>query len=150
MKAITSILNFHFNPITFTNLSEVESNNLIYSSSVILKDIVNYCDLLIQITFLETTNIPDTIQVYCYKSKTPIEKEKIESNKPAGYFSFPKHNFLLPYQKQKSNQLLIDISSDFDGRNFRIEEPYFIDRFSFFIDSVKTELSFNYQLFMRE
>jgi len=150
MKAITSTLNFHFNSVIFTDLSEIERNNLIYSSSVILKDVVNYRDLLIQITFLETTNIPDTIQVYCFKSKTPLEKEKIESNKPAGYFSFPKHNFLSPYQKQKSNQLLIDLRSDFDGRKFRIEEPYLIDRFVFFIDTDNVDLSFNYQLFMRE
>ena len=150
MKPITSILNFHFKPTDFSELSETERNILIYNGSVKLMDIINYRDLLIQITFLETNNIPDTIQVYCFKSKSPIEKEKTESNKPADFFSFPKHNFLSPFQKQKSNQLLIDISSDFDGREFRIEEPYLIDRFGFIIDTVKLELSFNYQLFMRE
>ena len=150
MKPITSFLNFHFNPTVFTGFSETERNDLIYKSSVKLMDVINFRDLIIQISFLETTNIPDTIQVYCFKSKIHLEKEKIESNKPSGYFSFPKHNFLLPYQKQKSNQLLIDISSDFDGSDFRIEEPYLIDRFGFFIDKVNVDLLFNYQFFMRE
>lgn len=81
MKPITSILNFHFKPTDFSELSETERNILIYNGSVKLMDIINYRDLLIQITFLETNNIPDTIQVYCFKSKSPIEKEKTERKK---------------------------------------------------------------------
>ena len=63
---------------------------------------------------------------------------------------FPKHIFLYPYQKQKSNQLLIDINTDFDGREFCMEEPYLIEKIGFFVDNVKTDISFNYQIHIKD
>ena len=144
METITQNTRIEFAPETYRGLSDSEKTKRIYANSIVLQDNTDYRKIVLEFTFENVNNIPDTIQIYCFNPKTKIEKEIF------AFFSFPSHNLLSPYQKQKSNKLTVDIDSNFDGENFSIENDYLVDRIGFHIDNVKSNVLFSCKTFTKE
>lgn len=141
---------YKFNPELFKGFTESEKTEIIYKNSILLQIPTNYRKITIQIIFENTKNIPDIIRVYCFKTKTDIEKEVLYLDAPDDFFNFPKHNLFYPNQKYKSNELIIDVISDFDDGKFIRKEPYLIDRIGFFIDGVDEEICFKCEVFGKD
>ena len=104
MKQITKELEFHFNVDKYIGDSQNERDMAIYSEAIVLPNNVDYRNLLIQIKFGDSKNIPNKIKIYCFKPKTELEKSKLSKNKPCTFISFFKHNIQSVFQKQKSKQ----------------------------------------------
>ena len=147
MIPLTKNTEYTFKPELYRDLPDNEKEKLIYKNSILLQTPAVYRKITIQIIFNNIDNIPDTIQIYCFKTKTDVQKETLYHDVPGEFFSFSKHNLLYPSQKYKSKELLIDVISDFNDNNFIRKEPYLIDRIGFFVENANVEVEFGCEVF---
>jgi hypothetical protein len=126
-----------FQPEQYKDLSDKDKERKIYENAITLPEKLNYRKIALTITFDNTSNIPDTIQVYCFNGMI------------VSSFQFPVHNVLSPYKIHKPNRLTIDIDKHFEDGEFLRNAGQFIDRIGFCIDNITDGVKFTCQTFMK-
>ena len=144
MKEITPVIILDFFPYNFHDLLELEKPKLIYKSSLKLDKVTNYIHMYLRIKFIETYNLPDRFQLFCFKPKTQNEKEILDDDTPGGYFTSYVDYPQLPNKNIKSNVLNLSVNSlvDFSDEGSQIERI----SFDFGVKNIKLK----YQFFSNE
>lgn len=119
-------------------LSDLEKTKLVYSESIILKNVINYNKVVLEIQFENVELIPEQIIVYCFEENSTVEKELFHS------FKFTVNKDINPYQIKAPEKLIIDIT-ELTKRKFT-----FIERIGFYIENLNEDLVFNCNIFEKD
>ena len=75
MKKIIEKARIEIKKNSTSELSGSEKTKLVYSQSIILKDVINYNKIVVEIEFQNVESTPEQIIVYCFEENSNLEKE---------------------------------------------------------------------------
>lgn len=138
MKKLTEKIRIEIKKNSGFKISDSEKTNLVFSESMIIKNISDYNKVVLEIEFEKEELIPDAMTAYCFEENSNEEKKLFYN------FNFVIHKNISPYQTKTPNRMIVDIAK-LCKMNFTS-----IERIGFYIENIKDDLVFYCQIFEQE
>jgi hypothetical protein len=138
MREVTEKTRIEIEKNSTCELSDLDKTKLVFSKSLILKNVTNYNKVVIKIKFEKSELIPDAFNIYCFEENSNEEKGLFPC------FNFVFHKPISLYKINESEILTIDIA-ELCKRHFTS-----IDRIGFCVENQKENTIFHCQIFEKE